>query len=713
MSYSGSDHTTPGLQAAELQLAPKGEDGPDFATLRAGYETTVSRSQSFFDQCQQNKLTRYAIWPGQSSDGKKWAREGSKIDPTPWAGASDLRVYEVDAAINRKVALYRMAFKRANIVATPIEGTDFKRARMVSDFMRWIIHTQIPDIDRQIELLANYINEKGIGALGIFWATKQEKTLTKLTLQEMQAQMPDVDMMAILLDDSMEAMVTESFERMYGCTPAKARKMRKDLIRSGTTTVATLGKQRSYPVIRAFDMSEQLFVPPDTTDVESATGFYRVEYYSPEQLRAFVVSDGWDADWVEKAIECCRGKSLSLPPSQFMQPINRSFVYQTETFLDNKVGVIYAYERKSDEDGIAGTYLTIFSPCLPPDTHQEGYAKSGLLEYAHGQYPFVIFRREFLSSRMLDTRGIPEPGKSWQDAIKAHRDSRIDAASIAIIPPLGFPMGRPPTKWGPGSRIPERRPNEVHFLDKPTSDPLTEQSEIILTEGFKTYCGFASKDSDPTYVQALTQNEVDRFLAQLSKAFTQVYALYGQYGDDKVSFRVMGLKDQAALEYVKGDISESFDFYLQFDTQSTDVDMMQTRWKAILDGIQLLDRNGNVNFSSAIQAYVESIDPVIAERILDPTEVGQERVMAEEQDDLTKIFAGFNVNLKPTTPPQLAKQAMETWMQSPDVQQKYQQDQSFRERVDARMKQTTFAEQQQQNKQIGRQGAMMPGPTLT
>jgi len=275
------------ISKADLQLAPPENEGPEFGDLKKAYETTVSRSQSFFDQCQQNKLTRYALWAGQSSDGKKWAREGAKVDPTPWAGASDLRVYEVDAAINRKVALYRMAFKRANIVATPIEGTDFKRARMVSDFMRWIIHTQIPDVDRQIELLANYINEKGIGALGIFWQTKQEKTLAKLTLQEMQQAMPDVDMLAILLDDSMEDMVVESFERMYGCSPAKARKMRKELIKSGRTTVATLGKLRQYPVIRAFDMSEQLFVPPDTTDAETATGFYRIEYYSPEQLRAF------------------------------------------------------------------------------------------------------------------------------------------------------------------------------------------------------------------------------------------------------------------------------------------------------------------------------------------------------------------------------------------------------------------------------------------
>ncbi len=696
-----------------LQIAPTEGQGPEFADLKKSYETVVSGIQSFFDQCQQNKLTRFALWAGQSSDGKKWAREGAKVDPTPWAGASDLRVYEVDAAVNRKVALYRMAFKRANIVATPIEGSDFKRARVVSDFMRWIIHTQIPDIDRQIELLANYINEKGIGALGVFWETKQEKTLTRLTMAEMQQQMPDTDMMAVMLDETMAPMVTESFERMYGCSPSKAKKMRKELLRTGQTTVATLGKRRSYPVLRAFDMSENLFVPADATDGESCPSFWRVEYYSPEQLRAFVLSDGWDKEWVEKAIECCRGKSISVPPSQFMQPINRSFVYQTETLLDNKIGVVFGYERKSDEDGVPGTYLTIFNPSLPPDTAQHGYAKTGLLEYAHGQPPFVIFRREFLSGRMLDTRGLPEPGKSWQDAIKAHRDSRIDAASIAIIPPIGFPMGRPPSRWGPGSRIPERRPGEYHFLEKPTGDPLTEQSEAILTEKFKDYCGFLSKDSDPQYVQALTQNEVDRFLTQLSKALTQVYALYGQYGDEQVTFRVMGLKDQSALQYVKGDINESFDFYLQFDVQSTDMEAMKTRWKAILEGIQMLDRNGNVNYSATIQAYIEAIDPALSERILDPTEVGRDRVIKEEQEDLAQIFAGINKDIRLGTPPELAMETMQNYIQgAPDVQQRMQSDQAFRERMEARWKQYEQQLVQKDNKKVGRYGALMPGPVM-
>ena len=100
-----------------LQLAPVGNDGPDFNALKYAFEDAVRNNQPYIDQCRLNYETRYAIWNGQSADGKKHSREGSKTSPTPWDGASDLRVFLVDNIINKKVAMQYMAFKRANLSA--------------------------------------------------------------------------------------------------------------------------------------------------------------------------------------------------------------------------------------------------------------------------------------------------------------------------------------------------------------------------------------------------------------------------------------------------------------------------------------------------------------------------------------------------------------------------------------------------------------------
>lgn len=709
-SFDGTNAANQG--DPDLQRAPTGSRGPDFAELKTAFERTVADNQSFADQCFENYRSRFALWNNQSSDGKKHAREGSKLEPTPWDGASDLRVYEIDGAINRKVAMLMMAFKKANVVASPTEGNDYKRARIVSNFMRWLVNTQIPEVYREVEKLAQAFFEKGVVATGQFWETKQEKRLVTLSIEELQGKFPDIDVLTALSVPDAAEQFQAVFEEQYNCSAKKAKKMVTELVETGSTTVAALGPERSYPVLRTFNLDEQLFVPQDTTDAENATGMYRVEYLTPEQMRGMVHTDGWDEAWVEKAIETCRGRILNLSQSEYLQPISRSFVYQQQKFTQ-KIGVVYAYQRLSDEDGNPGIYCTVFNPTLGPDNDQKGYGKFSLLPYAHGQYPFVIYKRENLSARLHDSRGLPEPGKAWQDAIKAHRDSRIDAASIAIIPPIGFPMGRPPARWGPGARIPERRPGEYHFLSKPTGDPLTEQSEQILSEGFKTYCGFQAEGGDPLFAQLISQAEVDKFLTTLAKAFGQCFELFQQYGEDRVVFRVVGMQDQEATTFVKNPDGEKYDWWWSFDSQSMDTEKMQVKWKAILEGIQLLNREGNVNFAETIQAYIESIDPQIAERILVPTQIGRDKVIKDEQDDLAAIFAGVNRPIKLGTPPNIALETMKNYVAgAPDVQQRLQTDQAFRQRFEARAKMYQQQEAQARNRVIGVYGAEMPGQVM-
>ena len=82
------------------------------------------------------------------------------------------------------------------------------------------------------------------------------------------------------------------------------------------------------------------------------------------------------------------------------------------------------------------------------------------------------------------------------------------------------------------------------------------------------------------------------------------------------------------------------------------------------------------------------------------------------QQDLTKIAAGFNVNAKIGTPPQIAQQVLQNYAQAPDVQQRYATDKDFKGRIDAYAKQVQFAADQQKNAQIGKIGAATPQAAL-
>lgn len=683
--------------------------GPDHSLLKKAFDDTLLSLGPYIDQTRLNFETRYALWPNQSSDGRKHARAGDgQPEPVPWDGASDLRVYLTDEAINSKVAMKCMAFRKANIVANPTEGNDIKRAKTVANFMRWLVQTQIPEIDREVELLANYIDEKGVAATGQFWENIEQKVLTTVTVQTLQQQFPQLNFLELINAPEAADAITGIFEELYNCNKGKARKMLKELQTAGTTTVPTVGKAISRPVVRAFNLDQDLFIQAYATDIEHAPAIFRVQYFNAEQLRSFIHTDNWDESWVESAIDKCRGRLIAQQDtSDYYQSVSRTFVYQDIRMTD-LVGVVFAYQRLSDEDGVPGIYLTVFSPELPPEPGvHEGYAKFGLLDYANGEYPFVLHRREVLSRKLHDSRGIPETGKPWQDQIKVHRDSRIDAASYAILPPMMYPAGRPPGRWGAGARVPERRPGEYHFADRPLPDMNTEKSEEILVTSFDRYNGFQTKEDDPVFAGMKNQIEVDKFLTGWGKAFRQIFKLYQQFGSDEVFFRVIGLKQEEAMQFSKGNPTEDFDFTLKFAVDSMDTDIMFQKIEQIAKIVATADRDGVINYTEWLTVMIEAIDPTIAERIIDPKNVGTARMVSDMQDTLAKVYAGTDQDIKIGTPAQLGLQVIQNYVQGdPVVQQRMSnKDDPFGKRIEKLVKQLQFQEVQANNAKIGRLGA--------
>jgi len=694
------------------QLAPLGEDGPSFTHLKDSFQRCATDLSPYIAQTAQNYSTRYALWGGQSADGKKHARGVNGVsEPTPWDGASDLRVYLADNLINDKVAMILEAVNKASLVAQPVEGNDIKRAKQVSTFMKWMIKTQMPDFEREIELLAQYLEEKGAAVMGQFWESCQEKVLTSIHLTDLQQQFPDIELQQLLDSGDANDYLKSLFQEIYGVTKAKSGKMLRELTKTGRTTVAVVGKMKSYPVMRAFNLDNDLFIPPDTTDIEQATGIYRVQYFTPEKLRSMVNTDGWNSAWVEQAIERCKGKMISVTPSEYQQPMNRSFIYTQQRFTD-KVGVVYAYQRLSDEEGYPGIYLTIFNPDLPPDGMQPGYAYFSLYGDSDGKYPFVLYRREFLSRKLHDSRGLPEPLKPLQDTIKAHKDARIDTASYNIMPTLYYPIGRPPLKHGAGARVPERRPNEYHYGQPIPFDETTEASLATLNSDAKEYVGMAKSDGDEPVNQTKNQAEINKLFASLASSLHQVWNLFKKYGNEITYYRVTGIQDEEATKFERGPEDEDFYFEVRYSIKDADSDYSLEKIQKMMELAASMDRTGAVDWTEFLQVAFEAVDPNIASRVLRPANVGTEKVIMDVQDDLTKIYSGVSVNLKPNTPPQIAMQTMQNWAQSPDVVARYQADEAFKKRVDAYNGQIQMALDQQQNAVVGRLGAVQPTPVI-
>lgn len=686
-----------------LMLAPVGDSGPNIEATVKAFSDTIRDAQNYVAQCQTNYRTRFALWAGQANDGKKHSRDMNGVEAVPWEGASDMQVFLVDDVINYKVAQNCMALRRANFVAVPIEGNDLARANTVSAFIKWLIRTQVPNLDREEELLENYKLQKGLAITGQFWEKCQQKTLITLRIEDFEAKFPGIDLLAVLKDplmtDSIVGMLTEQFDIGTG----KAKRVIRDLLNKGEAEIPTVGREYSRPVIRAFNLDENIFVPTWATDIETAPWIFRVEYLTADQLRSYVNTDGWDEKWVEAAIQKLKGKWISMAPDRNIEPLQRNNLPRYDN-LNDLIGVVYAYQTLSDEDGIPGKYLTIFNPNMPKDENQDGYAKFGLLNYAHGEYPFVLHRREYLSRRVHDSRGVPEQGKPAQDQIKSFTDARNDASAMAILPPLMHPLGRAPGKWGPNARVPERRQGEYHYADRPAYDVTTTVAEDKLMERFRQSNGIRTPEGDPIEATTRNQFEADKTLRGWAAAYRQCYKLWQQFGPPEVYFRVIGVKKQDPILMDKGDPKEDFDIYLTFDVQTQDPEIIQKKLEAMARVLATFDKFGQADYSQALQIAMEAVDVNWAERVVQPQDVAVDKVIKEEKEALTKIYGGFDEDISLGAPPQIGMQVIQQWTQTPDIAQRLQQDEPFMKRVEKRMKQYSFQLTQQENARIGRYG---------
>ena len=98
-----------------------------------------------------------------------------------------------------------------------------------------------------------------------------------------------------------------------------------------------------------------------------------------------------------------------------------------------------------------------------------------------------------------------------------------------------------------------------------------------------------------------------------------------------------------------------------------------------------------------------AINPVLADAVIQPSEVSTQKVLNEVTEDLAKIYAGIEIGARPGGA-QIALQAIEAYVQQPDVAERLQNDQAFAERLQKYGQQYQFQMQQAQNAEIGKIG---------
>jgi len=654
---------------------------PNVNALTDAYDTCLLDLDAYFDACLRSYDERRNMWDGKSDDLRK-----NSANAFPWVGASDQEVNVIGERIDYYVALMDRALQSSHIKAFPTSVASIPRAGMVSSFLKWMRSSYIPDFKRQMELGSNYLLEKGIMVSYVGWKREQRTFLQTITLEQIAQLSPE--MVDTILAGNQDADVVVALQQVFpSLSDRRAKKTVKDLRKTGVAEVSVSRQTVDCPVVHACAPDGEVLFPSYVTDPQRAPYIFWRTFFTPQELEKKVTNDGWDAKWVEEAIEKVRGKDSYYLDGEKLKTIDRLPI----TDDNNLIMIVYGYQRLIDEDdGSEGIYCTVFHPNL------EGFGKHELLN-GYDDYPFVVTRLSNDQKRMYETQTFSDILRGAQMQIKTERDSRIDRASLATMPPIMHPAGRPPSDWGPARRVPYRRLGEIAFGPTPPMDRGSVEIEMSMISQADRAVGL---DMQNPLSQVRQQFIVTKFLDHVRDCLALSFKLYQRMGPDEIFFQVTGNPNPQTM--TKGSADENYSIVVSFDSQSMDPETAETQLRNMMSLLQY-DRNGIVDVNKLLEFSAQTINPVLADYILQPQEEAQQKVMKNVTDDLAKIFAGIEVPAQPNGA-QIAMQLVQAYATQPDIAQKLQQDEAFAQRIQNYAGQYEFQLQQSQNAEIGRIG---------
>lgn len=667
---------------------------PDVLALRNDFQRVRDNLSSWLSRADANRNVRFNLWPGKSEDGRKHG-----ADAFPWDKASDLETFFTDGLINGDVALLKSALTKSNLSAAPVESNDIASAGIVTQFLRWLMFSRMTEMGPQSEILANYMLEKGLGILGVYWKKEVRRTYRTLTKVDLMRN-PQI---AMALQNGDPATANELFMAENSDVAEDMTLKLQEAWSLDQASVEYTADEvvTNRPCIKAYELGREILVDSNTTDLQSARAIYCIHFLTPEELKGKGITDNWSSAFIEEAIEKFTGH---VPSTTQQKPFTHPQTFDTTQNFEGLVQVIQCYRKEVDKNGVPVMSTTVFME----RGDEELFAEHKVYRVNPPEYPFVAFAREQVTNRLMDSRGVPEILRGFEYAIKTEWDSRRDQASLSTVPPVEVLLGRKPERIGPGAVIPVRRRNEVGYMEIPKYSPASSEVEETLRKQALKLVGRPTDEADAVEANVVRQAMVNNWLMGWKEVVNQIWSLQKSYGDDAVWFRVTN--NEKGVELAMDKAGDHYDIELTWNTINADQEKITERMEKIGSIMAQFDRNGQADFGEYLRVFVESLDPNLAAKLVLPKETATNKEVEETSADIAKIASGQVVNIPEAINTQLRMQVVQSYLQgteeipAEDVQQRLQEDEGFKTRLESYIKQIEHQAQQQTNALTGKLG---------
>jgi len=684
-------------------------DEPDIQELNFEFKRSVYNG-SFATGLEAVDDMRFCRWDGQSDDGRKYSDIRDNGSPAmPFEGASDVRIRLIDRVINDVVALSINTWKasKLRVAGNTVEDAPFASA--CTTLLQHVIGGRLKiESLREAKLLSNYANTYGWSAMFVGWEQQIGKREQKITMAQIQeicnaslqndpnsliGQLPQY----IADEQSKDLAVSLLQLAIPDVSPDELSRMIDELRASGQTRVFIETMTRNLPVITALKPYDEICFPPETIELQKARVIFRRVYMTEVEVRSMVKTESWDEEYIETAVNTA-GKTAWYNDPNITPPV--MLLDNRQYRNNNLIEIVYAYTKQIDEEGTPCIYYTAFTP----QSISSGYFIHKKLGYAHGQYPFIPYRKEYIRKSINQSRGIPEILMTEQAEMKAQHDALRDRTSVETFPPILVKRrAQGLTKIGPAVQIPIMSPDDFRFMEPPRGTPnLAFQIIQQVEKNAAMYFGIPNEMVPQQTTQLIQQSIVDDWLTVWAEVYTHVLQLCLQYMAPEELERITTIQ----LPQNITDIASQFDFEVKFDVRDLDNEYVMKKMQAISQFVLPMDSGGAIDRNKLVAQLCEAISPDIAKNIIIDQATASQKMYRDVQTDIALMLMGIEAQYTendPTAPSKL-QYAQDVIQKNPKAQQALQGDQFFQALFQNYAKNLQMSIMQQQNKQIGRTG---------
>lgn len=585
----------------------------------------------------------------------------------PWPGSANFVLPLIDADINRlKPAYVNLAYSVNPIVTFEAYGPeDLEPAKKREVLFDWRMRTQVKMFEPYV-LGIDQMLHFGYTIFKIGWKFETRKFTEFFDLDDFDPQIVDALYQEEVTDEVLFGIISEelrpdlSFEENVEAINDAIEKFREGNTKFELTFIETAENRAE---VQALNPKDDIVFPTETTNIQKAR-FIDHRFWLDKNTVKLAMKDGKYEKFDDNDIDSWTGNSVATFNTADHLKSLRDGTQATKS-TQNEYSILLhevATWYDIDGDGIEERVLITYP-------HNDPTAVLRFIEipYEHGQFPYVVVRREIHDSTIMSSRGIPQLADDFQTGISTIFNQDIDAGTITNTPTVVSRKNSIKNlrniRYVPGQVIEtENGPADVSILQQGNAAQANRFNNMQYLKGWadERIGNIASAFSSPlnegglstggkksaTEVDAIAAHETSLqsldlqiFQQQMAEVYYQIDALYNQFGNDEETILIT---NEEPVRISRREIQGKFNIVPNGRMDNSNPGLRLK--KMILLG-NMLAQSQNIKREELDRMIAEEIDPRYAKLLLysdeEKAQLAQQQSQAIEQQRNKQLQDGI------------------------------------------------------------------------